>query len=169
MSETVYHSKSGMTFEKKIVTDNSMLTLVSIGTRKKIVFVVYGIGFYSNNPSLYEDGTIDETAFDNEDKNILVLKFYRGVDNVQIAEAFSEAIGNRSDGFDAERSAFMDIFKEINELKYQDSIELKFYGDELHVVYNGDEIGNIVNSDFNRVLFSVFTDNASVTPDLREQ
>ena len=169
MSETVYHSKSGMTFDKKIVTDNSMLTLVSLGTRTKLVFVIYGIGFYSNNPALYEDGTVDETAFDNKDKNVLVLKFYRGVDNLQIAEAFAEAISNRSDGFDVERQQFMDIFKNIGELKYQDTIELKFYGDELHVVHNGNEVGNIVNRDFNRVLFSVFTDDASVTPDLREQ
>jgi hypothetical protein len=69
MSDTIYHKKSGMTFDKTLIIDNNKYQLISLGTRTKFNFVFYGIGLYSDNP-------ISEKNFDTDDKQILVIQIY---------------------------------------------------------------------------------------------
>ena len=74
MSETIYHKKSGMTFDKTLIINDNKYQLISLGTRTKFNFVFYGIGLYSDKPNYYSENVISEKNFDTDDKQILIIK-----------------------------------------------------------------------------------------------
>ena len=172
MSGVINHTKSGMTFQKtvSIKDPDSDFSLISIGTRTKFKFVFYGVGFYSNKPEYYDDSVIAENSFGLDDYNLLVFRFYRKVTRNKIIEAFREAIENRvGDGYcKNEIKQFEGLFDNIEQLNYKDTLQFNFL-DSLIMYYNGKLLGEIKDRGFMKVLFSVFMDSDSVTPDIKKK
>jgi len=169
MTETIYHKKSGMNFNKVISDNNNKFFLVSIGTRTKFKLVFYGVGFYSNKPDYYNDNLITEKSFDSDDKNLLVFRFYRGISREKILTAFREAIENRvNEGeYLNEGVLFESFFYNVEQLNYEDTLQFTF-SDSLNIYHNNLFLGKIDNRGFMKVLFSIFMDNNSVTPDIKQ-
>ena len=171
MSGTINHTKSGMTF-RKIINENGIdYSLVSIGTRTKFNFVFYGVGFYSDKPEYYVgDSLITEKSFGSDDTNLLVFRFYRKVTRDRMMEAFREAIETRvGEGYCPEEiEKFETLLGGIDQLNYEDTLQFNFL-DGLTIYYNNKLLGSIKDRKFMKVLFSVFMDSNSVTPDIKNR
>jgi hypothetical protein len=171
MSETIYHKKSGMTFDKTLIINDNKYQLISLGTRTKFNFVFYGIGLYSDNPNYYSENVISEKNFDTDDKQILIIKIYRSISRNRMIKAFKESIENRVfiDECTKEIGNFENILYEgIDELAYKDTIQFNFF-DNLEILYNNKNIGTMSDKIFCKAFFNVFLDTKSVTPDLKKK
>ena len=167
----INHTKSGMTFQKTINNNGTDYSLVSIGTRTKFKFVFYGVGFYSNKPEYYAGNSlITEKSFDSDDTNLLVFRFYRKVTRDRMMEAFREAIETRvGEGYCAEKiEKFETLLGSVEQLNYEDTLQFNFL-DGLVMYYNGKLLGTVKDRKFMKVLFSVFMDSNSVTPDIKNR
>jgi hypothetical protein len=167
----INHAKSGMTFQETIKVNDTDHSLVSIGTRTKFKFVFYSVGFYSNKPEYYTtDSLITEKSFDSDDTNLLVFRFYRKVTRDRMMEAFREAIETRvGEGYCAEDiQKFETLLGSVEQLNYDDTLQFNFL-DGLTMYYNGKLLGTVKDRKFMKVLFSVFMDSNSVTPDIKNR
>lgn len=171
MNETIYHRKSGMTFDKILTINNNNYHLISLGTRTKFNFVFYGIGLYSDKPDYYSENEISEEKFDIDDTKILVIKIYRNISRDKMIKAFRESIERRVfiDECKNKIKNFEDIlYNGIEELVYKDTIQFNFFKN-LEIKYNNKQLGQIQDKIFCNALFNVFLDKKSVTPDLKKK
>ena len=162
----IFHKQSGLYFNKISHSNETNYKLLSIGTRKKLMMTFYGVAYYSDNYNLYNDTINIENKNDNKK---LILKFYRAVTNTQIYNAIQDAIKQR-DIYNYDESSLSSFYNiltnNIQNFKYMDNLDIELYNDTLYFYYNNNHIGNINDINFAKLLFAIYLDNNSVTPDI---
>ena len=118
------------------------MDLIDIGTRYKLLFVVYGAGYYDSIKDFNKD-----TIFESDSTKGLVLQFYRGVSKETMISTFESNIQmrniNNSEEVNNELITLNNCFKNINNLNYKDIIHIIWENKTLYLYYNNNLIGEI--------------------------
>jgi len=173
MTKLFYHSKSGT----YLPYQSNELKLISVGTRTKFKLVIYGVGFYTDKPELYGD-VIDENSYEFNDNKMFLLKFYRGVGNEKIMNAFIDGLQQRIniEGLEDDINQFKNIFSKVQSLNYKDGLKLSFSNNGTLSFYYQDFgasneicLGELNNERLVRNIYNIYLDGSSVTPVMKER
>ena len=165
MEEVIKHKQSGFNFNKKLsFSSHKEMKLIGLGTRYKLLFVIYGIGYYDSNPEYNKE----KIFVDNSTKG-LILKFYRGVSKETMIQSLKESIFLRSNN--EETKKYVDYLElilnsNIDNINYKDVINLIWENEKLYIYYNNKNIGNIDSELFSKIVFRCYLDKDSVCNDL---
>ena len=150
------------------------MELKSIGTRYKLMLVIYGVGFYDSNNKLYNN--INKSNYE-EIYNLkytkgLILQFYRGVSLDILVETIQKSILERNINNDNE------IIKQINNLEnifinnihkieYKDIIHIIWDDGRLYIHHNNNLIGKINSKEFAELIFRCYLDEKTSISNIR--
>jgi hypothetical protein len=168
MDEVIKHIESGFNFNSKLsIADHNEMKLVDIGTRYKILFVIYGVAYYDSN---YISNNKD-VIYDSGSTKGLILQFYRGVPLSSIISTFESSILQRNINNSNEVLKNIEylkvIFRKINNINYKDIIHIIWENKELFLYYNNKLIGNIKSNLFSKIIFQCYLDKDSVIKDFK--
>ena len=84
----------GFYYKKNIDFNNTHYDLIGVGCRYKLVLSIYSVGIYYQNQEKVIDNNLQE-ILNNNSKKILLLKFYREVDILNMVSALNGAFKKR--------------------------------------------------------------------------
>ena len=162
--ETIYHNNSGFYFNKKLqIKPHQEMELISLGTRKKYMLVIYGAGIYTY-PKIKKISDIYRPIY----TKCIHLKFYRSLDYENMYKSFVDTIEKRIQLYKIkeELNQMFIIFKNIRYINNCDTIDILWYSDTIEIYYNNTFAGKIKNNTFAEVIYNCYLDENSITPDI---
>ena len=166
MNEVIKHNESGFNFNTKLsISTHKEMILIDIGTRYKLLFVVYGVGYYDSIDDFSKDN-----IFNSKSSKGLVMQFYRNVSKDLMVSTFESSIKQRNidNNIEVEKQLvnLNNCFNDIDNLKYKDILHLIWENEILYLYYNNVLIGEIKSNLFAELVFKCYLDKNSVIKDL---
>jgi len=160
MNEVIKHEDTGFNFNTTLsYGDHKEMNLIGIGSRYKLFFVVYGVGYYDS------DLLIDKSKiFDISSTKGLVLQFYRNVTSELFNETLKSSILSRNDSEEIINNIMklQNILKDITKINYKDIIHIIWENSLLSIYYNNKLIGEINSNLFAEIVFKCYLDKDTV-------
>ena len=158
------HKNTNFIFKKKMTFANlPELHLIGIGTRFKLILVVYSVALYTNkipqNISEIINGDLTKS---------LLLKFYRNVSVDKIIDSFIDAFKKRNYNNENIIQEMIKILTNFGNLEYKDEIHIIWNNDVLSISKNNGDLSNIQDNELAKVIFKCYLDENSITEDLRK-
>jgi hypothetical protein len=168
MNEIIKHKNTRFNFNSILsFGEHDKMNLINIGTRYKLMLVIYGVGFYDSsyiyNPdTIYSSGTTKG----------LVLQYYRGVSFNTFINIMELSIKNRNINNNVEITKYIEylksLFINIKKIDYKDIIHLIWDKEELYIYYNNNLLGGIESNEFAEIVFKCYLDDNSAINNLKE-
>ena len=162
--ETIYHNNSGFYFNKKInIQPHQEMNLISLGTRKKYMLVMYGAALYTY-PEIKKISDIFRPVY----TKCIQLKFYRSLDYENMYKSLVDTISKRIQLYKIKKelNQMYTIFKNIRFIENSDVINILWYSDTIEFTYNNIFVGRIKNNSFAEAIYNCYLDENSITPDI---
>jgi hypothetical protein len=168
--ETVQESSTGKSFPATLTFSSGgkdySLGLTGVTVRKKVVFKVYGMGHYMQDPPRNSgEATFNEILKDGKAKQITMI-FVRDVDAPTIQKAYRD--GFKENATAAELAAFQPLLDKFLAafnagVKENDTFILRWLpGGTIVPVVQGEEKQSITDQNFARVLWSIWFGGDSI-------
>ena len=109
MNEIIKHKNTGFNFNSILsLSDHNDMNLINIGTRRKLMLAIYGVGFYDsayiyNQDTIYSSGTVKG----------LVLQYYRGVSFNTFINVIQKSIKSRNINNNPEIDKYIEYIKSL--------------------------------------------------------
>ena len=181
-ADSLKEPSTGVEFSliRRLPGQQTDLTLTGVGVRKKLIFKVYGFGFYVDAAAasshlaafrgqsadrLAQNKAIYESLMTLPGTRLAVMKFVRSVSGAKMKGALGEALEGVA-ASDPARNAFLRLWDE--EIESGEEVAIAFFADGRVVVYRrGREKGSVTSPDVARGLLESWLGASPVSASIK--